>query len=315
MGGLYVDNTSSENEEAQYNNNEVHNSDTVLLNKYSKIYLENETYDYLINTVDSKSVFNSYLTKKNKNLAKKINEIAVSALICSDIDSAIMEIEEMDKVEGIIAEESISAYRELCNNCGEDIDRSETCRIICKELDRLKKLKNDLVVKNYFIEKSMFKKITGYNYYLEPESSYLFYYDEYYFKVYNSLSNILCDRNLIPKDNYLYGLSDMTVFQVLDDGVLLEPIQQKLYSSRMAFLYTKNKYVDNQNLNSGFSYYSGSYKYISISGVRTVYAFKMSPYDGDHVVKGKQFYFYPTALNITESNEKKVISDAFGVKI
>jgi hypothetical protein len=69
----------------------------------------------------------------------------------------------------------------------------------------------------------------------------------------------------------IYSLNNTQVLQVLDNGVLLKSPDPN--DRKNIFLYTDKDYVDG-DIVSGFAYYKDNYKYQSLTGQRTVWAFE-----------------------------------------
>ena len=83
-----------------------------------------------------------------------------------------------------------------------------------------------------------------------------------------------------PEANLLYKLDSVQVLQIIDGGVLisLNPLvsSQSHLNTDIAFIATGEKFAENALLIGRWAYYTGQYKYKSVSGAeRNVNAFKM----------------------------------------
>jgi hypothetical protein len=83
-----------------------------------------------------------------------------------------------------------------------------------------------------------------------------------------------------PEKNLLYKLDSVQVLQTIDGGVLINLIpslsSELQRNADVAFLSTDEEFVDKAFLDHRWAYYTGQYKYQSLSGAeKNIYAFKM----------------------------------------
>ena len=105
----------------------------------------------------------------------------------------------------------------------------------------------------------------------------------------------------------------MQAMQTIGEGIFMTQSIPSAYN-KTAFLYTNENFVDGQIFDEYYAYYVGNRKYQSLVGPKNVYAFKLFFHLANQIINGRQFYFYPKILYISNTEEKN-ITDAFGIKL
>ncbi|BBO75852.1 hypothetical protein DSCW_32690 [Desulfosarcina widdelii] len=269
-----------------------------LKEKYNKEYINNETdgFQYIRNADNYDSLIKhfsaSFITDEIKhNHPKKSakfqenasrNNMAFAAIIFHDMDTLIDYLAEL-----------------LRSGEKNNIQGSEIYKTINAERERLINIRAEVYLDAFSREEKIFNKITGLKFYCTSET------------VRNTLAACLSEPGWQPSSGYLYSLQYMQVMQSVGEGVLMVQNPLLTVGGRTAFLYTRKDLVDRQNLDGQYANYIGAYKYQSLTGPRKVYSFRIFDFRNDQVVGGKQFYFYPKILDISNI-EDEVIQEAFG---
>lgn len=111
-----------------------------------------------------------------------------------------------------------------------------------------------------------FPAFSQYDYSLQDDHDYYADYDNAHSLVWT------LDQKIKPDETVLYSLGGFEVLEVLNDGVLITGS----YAVPIAFLYTKEQFVDRDSLNGFYAYLVGPYQYKTVQGaIATVYSFQM----------------------------------------
>ena len=151
-------------------------------------------------------------------------------------------------------------------------------------------IQQEIYSNSYATEHELFVKNTGYDLSLQT-----------------ALPELLINPSWQPDSKMIYSLENMKSFQTHPDGVLMS-VDSMYGVSKNAFLYTKENFVDGQKITGKFAFYSGTYKYKSLTGLRNIYAFK--PYDLKKIQTAvSTFYFYPNIRDNAKSAKAKAYFD------
>ncbi|MDR3243862.1 MAG: hypothetical protein LBT79_03845 [Elusimicrobiota bacterium] len=154
--------------------------------------------------------------------------------------------------------------------------------------ERLLKIKEDIYNFSYNYEKNEFIKVIG----LDFDDKFVL------------IDGVLIGYN--PDNKLVYEISFMRVLQSAKDGILINYESGWQDPTILAFIYTTEKFVDNQPLKGRYVRYAGTYSYITVLGAKkNIYAFRFIDLNRCRKEMLK-FYFYPK--NYDYSNEKYNLS-------